>query len=87
LKIDRSFISRMDTQSQALEVVRAILAMGQALNLTVTAEGVESKPQLETLKKLSCHHAQGYLFSPPIPADKATSFIAASMARPKLVAR
>lgn len=75
LKIDRSFISRLDTSAQALEVVRAILAMGSALNLTVTAEGVETEPQLGVLRKLGCHNAQGYLFSKPVPAETATAYI------------
>ena len=87
LKIDRSFISRLDTQGQALEVVRAILAMGTALNLKVTAEGVESGPQLEMLRKLSCDHAQGYYFSAAMPADKATEFIRATVAPRKAIAR
>jgi diguanylate cyclase (GGDEF)-like protein/PAS domain S-box-containing protein len=87
LKIDRSFISRLDTQTQALEVVKAILAMGTALKLTVTAEGVESKPQLEMLRSLRCDHAQGYYFSAPLPADKATAFIEQFVRRPKLAAR
>jgi EAL domain-containing protein (putative c-di-GMP-specific phosphodiesterase class I) len=80
LKIDRSFIARLVTESQAMEVVKAILAMGTALNLKVTAEGVETAPQLAMLRTLSCDHAQGYYFSPPMPADKATAFIRASVA-------
>jgi EAL domain-containing protein (putative c-di-GMP-specific phosphodiesterase class I) len=53
--------------------------MGTALNLKVTAEGVETAPQLLVLQQLHCDHAQGYYFSPPMPADKATAFIKASV--------
>ena len=87
LKIDRSFIAQLGIQGQAMEVVKAILAMGTALNLKVTAEGVETSPQLEMLKTLHCDHAQGYYFSAPMEADKATAFIRAAVGQPKIAVR
>jgi len=75
LKIDRSFVSRLETSKQALEVTRAILGMSMALNLTVVAEGVETAEQSRTLTSLGCEQAQGYYFSKPVAADKATALL------------
>ena len=69
LKIDRSFIARMDTDG--VEIVRAIVAMARSLGLTVTAEGVETEEQLTQLKLFGCASAQGYLFSAPLDANAA----------------
>jgi diguanylate cyclase (GGDEF)-like protein/PAS domain S-box-containing protein len=76
IKIDRSFVSRLDSSAQAAELVRAILAMAGAFNLDVTAEGVETEAQYAQLQLLGCEKAQGYLFSRPVPADAATALIA-----------
>jgi len=69
LKIDRSFIERMN--ADGAEIVRAIVAMARNLGLSVTAEGVETEDQLTQLKHLGCAEAQGYLFAPPLDADVA----------------
>lgn len=65
LKIDRSFIRRLEDGDSHL--VTAIMRMAQAMNLTVVAEGVETRTQLETLASLGCQLAQGHLFSPAVP--------------------
>ena len=75
LKIDRSFVSRLDASKEAAEVVRAILAMGNALGLSVTAEGVENDAQHRALAELGCHFAQGYRMSRPLPPDDATLWL------------
>ncbi|MBE9167283.1 EAL domain-containing protein [Pleurocapsales cyanobacterium LEGE 06147] len=62
IKIDRSFISRI---LESLEIVRAIVTLGNSLGLKIVAEGVETSEQLALLQQLSCQYAQGYLFSPP----------------------
>jgi diguanylate cyclase (GGDEF)-like protein/PAS domain S-box-containing protein len=66
LKIDRAFLSDITTSSQNLAIVRAVITMCRGLGITVIAEGVESKEQLDILRKLHCDEYQGYLFSPAV---------------------
>ena len=75
LKIDRSFVARMD-KSQTL--VRAITSLGGALDLQIVAEGVETDEQLATVRALGVRWAQGYLFSEPVPADQAGALLRAN---------
>src|SRR5208282_3149156 len=69
LKIDRIFVSRMDSDPETHEIVRVIVMLAHHLGLKVVAEGVETKAQLELLKHLGCERAQGYLFSKPVSAE------------------
>jgi len=66
LKIDRAFLSDITSSSQNLAIVRAVITMCRGLGITVIAEGVETKEQLDILRKLHCDEYQGYLFSPPV---------------------
>jgi diguanylate cyclase (GGDEF)-like protein len=82
LKIDRSFISALESndpnssaERRALPLIQAILTMAHSLELQVMAEGVERKEQLETLIKLGAQGAQGYFFSPPVPVAAARKFL------------
>jgi EAL domain-containing protein (putative c-di-GMP-specific phosphodiesterase class I) len=70
LKIDRSFVRDLVTDSHDHAIVGAILAMARHLHIKVIAEGVEGWPQLETLRRLGCRFAQGYLFSEPLSSQK-----------------
>jgi len=70
LKIDRAFVRTMEEGRQNGEIVRAILALADAMKLSVIAEGIESIHQLHQLVILSCPYGQGYLFSPPVPASE-----------------
>src|SRR5471032_258223 len=63
LKIDQSFVRDATTDPNDAEIIRAIVAMAQSLSLTVIAEGVENRDQLQFLKQLGCHLYQGYWFS------------------------
>ncbi|MBK4730001.1 EAL domain-containing protein [Oxynema sp. CENA135] len=76
LKIDRSFVASMGIDRENSEIVRAIVMLSHNLNIDVTAEGVESEEQLVQLWALQCEYAQGYFFSKPLDADRATEFIA-----------
>jgi diguanylate cyclase (GGDEF)-like protein len=67
LKIDRSFVSTMEEGSENGEIVRTVIALAKALNLSVVAEGIESIHQLHQLRILGCEFGQGYLFSRPLP--------------------
>jgi EAL domain-containing protein (putative c-di-GMP-specific phosphodiesterase class I) len=66
LKIDRGFISGLDTNTRSLEIVRAIVALAQALELEVVAEGVETIAAAKALLSLECSRAQGFLLSRPL---------------------
>jgi len=78
LKVDRSFVLNLDHSTQAVEVVRAILAMSSALGLCCTAEGVETQAQYDRLLDFGCRHVQGYLLSKPLRAEEATAFLEAA---------
>ncbi len=65
LKIDRVFISRIDTDPDTHEIVRVIVMLAHNLGLKVVAEGVETQAQMELLRSMRCDRAQGYLFSKP----------------------
>ena len=69
LKIDRSFISRVDTDVETAEIVRVIVMLARGLRLEVVAEGVETQAQADWLKGVGCELAQGYLFSKPVPGE------------------
>ena len=68
IKIDRSFIRDVASNSAAIAIVKAIAILGNSLGMVVTAEGVEAEEQLACLQALHCDEAQGYLMSPPRPA-------------------
>ncbi|HEX5727583.1 MAG TPA: EAL domain-containing protein, partial [Longimicrobiaceae bacterium] len=70
LKVDRSFVSRMEAENATLQLVRTIAVMARGLGLAVIAEGVETEAQLAAVRAIGCDFAQGYLVSPP--ADPAT---------------
>lgn len=65
IKIDKSFVDRCLTEKRILALLEAITSIGQSLNLTVVAEGVETKEQFEMLRKIHCRVIQGYFFSAP----------------------
>ena len=76
LKIDRSFFVDLfkDTKSRAL--VSTLIYLARSLNLTTVSEGVETQEQLRFLQKGACDHYQGFLFSPPIPAEQVEKMLA-----------
>jgi c-di-GMP phosphodiesterase len=75
IKIDRSFIMNMDQDPDALAVVKSIIAVAQALDLSVTAEGVETVEQRKIMQELQCDLLQGFLYSKPQSSDDLASFI------------
>ncbi|TCP55838.1 PAS domain S-box-containing protein/diguanylate cyclase (GGDEF)-like protein [Tumebacillus sp. BK434] len=70
LKIDRSFVSDIETDENDRSIVTTILLMAHNLRLKVTAEGVETEAQQDFLKAHGCDDAQGYLYSRPVPQDE-----------------
>lgn len=75
LKIDRSFIDRMEGSSENAEIVRTIIALGRNLRMSITAEGIETVDQLNQLRALDCDSGQGYLFSKPLEAEDARQIV------------
>lgn len=76
LKIDRTFVGRIQEDGSNTEVVRTIIALARELNLEVIAEGVETEAQFDYLKKLGCQGGQGYYIARPLEAGAARSLIA-----------
>jgi diguanylate cyclase len=70
LKIDRSFVQQITSNSDDSAIVSAIISMGKSLNHTVVAEGIETREQEEYLQTQFCAEGQGYLFSPPLAAEQ-----------------
>ncbi|UAL11536.1 putative bifunctional diguanylate cyclase/phosphodiesterase [Caulobacter segnis] len=76
IKIDRSFITPLGEDEEAGAVVAAIVRLAKALSLSVIAEGVETNQQHRQLREIGCGQAQGFLFSPPTPADRIDALVA-----------
>jgi diguanylate cyclase (GGDEF)-like protein len=70
IKLDRTFVEGLGTERVNAAIVSAVTALAQTLGLSVIAEGVETGEQLELVRELGCHHAQGFLFSRPVPAEQ-----------------
>ena len=75
IKIDRSFVHRIDTQSSGGPIVGAVIALAHGLGMTVVAEGVETDAQLRFLDAHHCDQVQGFRFSPPVPPDSFAELI------------
>ncbi|MBV8161574.1 MAG: EAL domain-containing protein [Acidimicrobiia bacterium] len=80
LKIDRSFIARLGSDATDGAIVSAVMTLGHALGLSVTAEGVETPDQLRALADLGCDAAQGFLFGRPVPPSDLATLVAAGRA-------
>lgn len=75
LKIDRTFIDKMDCDEKSAAIVKTILMLGENLGLDVVAEGIETERQLEMLRALGCKRGQGYLFSKPVDNKNAEKLL------------
>jgi diguanylate cyclase (GGDEF)-like protein/PAS domain S-box-containing protein len=76
LKVDRSFVRDLVTDMSDLAIVGAIIAMARHLHIEVVAEGIEGWQQLEKLRQLGCHLAQGYLLAKPVPEEQCRRYLA-----------
>jgi diguanylate cyclase len=70
IKIDRSFVHRIDSDAGNQAIVETIVALGRALEIELIAEGVETEPERACLESLGCNNYQGFLFSRPIPLSE-----------------
>jgi EAL domain-containing protein (putative c-di-GMP-specific phosphodiesterase class I) len=80
LKIDRSFVEKLETDPANKKIVTATIDLAHALGMRVVAEGVETVEQLEQLRTMGCDTAQGYFFSMPLPADTIPSLLSSTLA-------
>ena len=69
LKIDRSFVNRIENQNDRVNIIDTIISLAQNLQMEVVAEGVETEQQLKILTDMGCEYGQGFLFSKPLPSD------------------
>jgi len=76
LKIDRSFVSNLDTNSESREIVRTIIALARTLGMDIVAEGTERLEEVSFLRNLGSDYAQGYFFSRPVDSEQADTLLA-----------
>ena len=77
VKIDRSFVTGMDSNPRNAAIVRALMLLAQTLGVDVLAEGVETSGELAELEEIECHAGQGFLFSPPLDPRDAEALVLA----------
>lgn len=75
LKVDRSFVSRMENGDEDAEIVKTIISLSHNLGMGVVAEGVETESQLAALRSLNCEYGQGYFFAKPMSAADAKQLL------------
>jgi diguanylate cyclase (GGDEF)-like protein/PAS domain S-box-containing protein len=79
IKIDRTFTSEVMKDADSRKVITAIIALAHSLNMSVVAEGVETKDQLDFMKKSNCDEIQGYYFSKPLSSEEFRKLVRAGM--------
>src|SRR6266508_1244884 len=82
LKIDRSFVARLDRDPEGRAVVYAIISLANALGVRVTGEGIETAEQLSILIELGCQYGQGFMLGRPVPADELAEMLRTRNAHP-----
>jgi len=85
IKIDRSFVKDIVESSGSLNIVRAVAALAKGLGIAATAEGVETREQLDTIRSEGCSEMQGFLFSQPLPAYEIEKLLLAKLELPEAI--
>jgi EAL domain-containing protein (putative c-di-GMP-specific phosphodiesterase class I) len=80
LKVDKSFIDKMNSNDASEQYVAAIISMGHVMNFGVISEGVENPEQLETLRRIGCDFIQGYIWGRPMSPEAAEDLLMKSQA-------
>ncbi len=75
LKIDKSFIDKLNQTKSGSRIVEMVIGLGEQLGLSVLAEGIETEHQLDELKRLGCHEGQGYLFAKPMKYEELLTWL------------
>jgi diguanylate cyclase (GGDEF)-like protein/PAS domain S-box-containing protein len=86
IKIDRSFVHEASANEDSKAIIRAVIGLGASLGMTTTGEGVETREELDYLKREGCVEAQGYLFSEPRPAAEVAKMLAGRTVKKRSVA-
>ena len=79
LKVDKSFIDKMNSSKSSRQYVSAIISMGHIMGFDVISEGVEQPEQVETLKEIGCDFVQGFIWGKPLPAEEAERLVVESI--------
>ncbi|SMP88880.1 EAL domain-containing protein, partial [Epsilonproteobacteria bacterium SCGC AD-308-O04] len=74
LKIDKSFVDNLPDSDNSVSIVKVIVALAKTFHLQITAEGVETREQLEFLQTIECDEVQGYYYSKPLSLDELRKF-------------
>ncbi|MGQ0537804.1 MAG: putative bifunctional diguanylate cyclase/phosphodiesterase [Gemmatimonadaceae bacterium] len=82
IKIDRAFVSALESDKLPRELVRAILGLVRAIGVEAVAEGVTSRAQVDVLRELGCEYAQGYFYSRPLPAEEMRALLGDALILP-----
>ena len=80
LKVDKSFIDKMNSSDSSKQYVAAIISIGHIMNFDVISEGVEQPEQLDTLRSIGCDYIQGYIWGRPLPPEEAEALVLSSLA-------
>jgi len=75
LKIDRTFVQRLERERDDMEIVRLVIALARTLGIECVAEGIESRANASEIKRLGCDLGQGYYFSRALPASEAAALL------------
>ena len=86
IKIDRSFVHDLSSNKESRAIIRAVVGLGSSLGMSTTAEGIETREELDFMKRQGCTEAQGYFFSKPCPAKEAGALLAKQAGETKAVA-
>ena len=87
IKIDRSFVKNITENTGSLNIVRAVAALANGMGMTATAEGVETREQLDRITSEGCTEVQGFLFSKPLPVHEIERLFLSGREAPKAPAR
>ena len=79
LKIDKSFIDKMNTSDSSKQYVAAIISIGHIMGFDVISEGVETEDQLATLNSIGCDYIQGFIWGRPLPQEEAEKLVMESV--------
>ncbi|WRH67030.1 MAG: EAL domain-containing protein [Planktothrix sp. GU0601_MAG3] len=78
LKIDKSFVQRLNLESENIGLIPVIISLAKTMNMNVVAEGIELVNQLEILRELDCGFGQGYFFAKPLPGEQLIKFLSST---------